>query len=62
MTAKNYNGTGCRFYSLAEAKKYLKNYNPKYVSDPRPEDLRIKHYRGKKTWWVCTEMEWMHFH
>ena len=51
-----------RFYSLKEANAYLKDYKPQYVSEPQREDLNIYHRKNTKTWWICTSMEWLHFH
>jgi hypothetical protein len=51
--------TRTRFYSLKEARKYLKEYQREF---PFQNNLNIFHRKGAKTWWVCTAMEWLHFH
>ncbi len=46
------------FKSLREARKFLKTYKPKYISEDK-SNWGIWHKKGTKTWWVGTHLHWL---
>ncbi len=46
------------FNSLRKAEKFLRTYQPKYVTEDK-SDWGIFHKKSSKTWWVGSYIEWL---